>query len=130
MAADVGQGTTLELTGVGSSDVTGVTIPERSITAHDVTKLSDTERTFIAGRVKANGTIRARAFVGDGNEPTLAWTGTAVVTLPTPEGMTTPRVLTFTGFVSRIGETQADPDGVLSYEFEFTVNTRVQTDEA
>lgn len=130
MAADVGQGTTLELSGVGSFEVTGVTIPERSITAHDVTKLSDTERTFIAGRVTANGSIRARCYLGDGNEPTLGWDGTAVVTLPTPEGMTTPRVLTYTGFVSRIGETQADPDGVLSYEFEFTVNTRVQTDEA
>jgi len=130
MAADVGQGTTLELDGVGAFEVTGVTIPEVSITAHDVTKLSDTERKFIPGRVKANGTIRARAFVGDGVEPTLGWSGDAVVTLPIPSGMTSARVLTYAGFVSRIGDVAVDPDGVLAYEFEFTVNARVVTPEA
>lgn len=130
MAADVGQGTTLELVGVGTFDVVSITVPEVSVTEHDVTKLSDTERKKLAGRIKANGNLKARAFVGDGNEPTLGWEGDAVVTLPTPSGMTTPRSYTLGGFVSRIGEVQVDADGVLSYEFDFAVNSRVQTDEA
>lgn len=130
MAADVGQGATLELVGVGTFDATSITNPEVSVTSHDVTKLSDTERKSIPGRVKANGVLKARAFVGDGNEPTLGWEGDGVVTLPTPAGMTTPRSYTFGGFVSRIGEIQIEADGVMSYEFDFTVNSRVQTDEA
>lgn len=130
MAADVGQGTTIELVGIGLFEAESLTLPEASITPHDVTKLTDTERQYIPGRIKANGNVKARAFVGDGSEPTLGWEGDCVVTLPIPDGMTTPRTLTFGGFVSRIGETSVDKDGVMSYEFDFTVNSRVQTDEA
>lgn len=130
MAADVGQGTTFELVGIGTFDVASITIPEQSITAHDATVLTDTERQNVPGRVKANGVIKARVFVGNGSEPTLSWEGDAVVTLPTPAGMTTPRTLTFGGFVSRIGEVTVDSDGLLSYEFDFTVNSREQDDES
>jgi len=129
MGADVGQGTTLELVGLGTFNVSGLTIPEVAITAHDVTRLSDTERRFIPGRVKANGTIRARGYVGEDLEPTVGWAGEALVTLPVGVGMTSPRSYRYAGFVSRVGEVTADPDGVLSYEFEFTVNTRVVTAE-
>jgi len=130
MAADVGQGTTIELTGIGTFDAISLDVPELSITPHDVTKLSDTVKQSLPGRTTTIGMVKARGFVGDVETPTQGWEGTAVVTLPIPDGMTSARVYTYTGFVSRVGGFTVENDGVMSFDFDFTCNAVVVTDEA
>lgn len=128
--ADVGQGSTITLVGLGDFDAVSMTKPGRSITSHDVTKLSDTEAKSLPGRLVKNAMLKCRGHVGDGVEPTVGWEGTAILTLPIPAGMTTARSYTFTGFVSNVGDVQIDNDGVMFYDFDFTVNTADQTDES
>ena len=131
MPADVGQGSTTELVGVGLVEVESLDIPEQAITAHDTTVVSDTEQQFTPGRLKKNGMVKGKVFVGDeGTMPEIGWPGDILVTLPTPAGMTTPRSYTYGGFVSRVGGVTIQADGVLAYDFDFTVNSAVMSSES
>lgn len=126
--ADVGQGSQIELVGLGVFDVVSIEVPAESLTMHDVTKLSSTVRQQEPGRVLSIETLKCRGFVGQMTKPERGWQGTAVVTLPTPAGMTTPTIITYTGTVSRVGGFTLEADQTMSFDFDFVPNSVLETE--
>jgi len=120
--ADVGQGATIVLDGLGTLEATAIKVPDHAITAHDTTKLSDTVKQSAPGRVQDLGRLEGDLFVDDGTVPTIGWEGTATVTYPTPAGMTTPRVDVYTGFIDKVGGHTIEPDGLMRYSVSFVCN--------
>ncbi len=121
--ADVGQSATIELVGLGALEPTAIKIPDRSVSALDITKLSDTEKQSLPGRIVDGGAVEGSLFVDDGETPTVGWQGVATVTYPIPSGMTSPRIDSYTGFIQKVGGHDIAPDGVMSYTVTFVVNS-------
>ncbi|MCC7139773.1 MAG: hypothetical protein IT460_15225 [Planctomycetes bacterium] len=129
--ADVGQGATMEFVGLGEIDPNSIRIPDQGVTAHDVTKLKDTEKNSIPGRVVDRGELGADLLVDDEGEvrPEMGWSGQVVITYPVPAGMTNPRVDTYEGFIRTVGGHTIEADGVLRYAITFTVNSLISHED-
>lgn len=112
--ADVGQGSTIELSGGFSAPWTSIRFGDYGVETHKVTTLADTFDQFIAGRVVDGGMVEVGFNHIPGEMPEPGWTGEVVVTYPLPVGGTTPATLTFTGIVQKgSGEHTLEPDSVI-----------------